>query len=616
MFDTAIIGWLQGFRSPLLDALFLLFTRLGDELFYTLFIPCLYWLVDREKAHRLGVVFLAATWLNALVKEWLAFPRPGPELGVLMLTEARGAGFPSGHAQGSLALWGWLAVEFRRPWLVALSVAMVLLVSASRLYLGVHFPVDILGGWALAALVMLAAAAVWGAGVGKRWPLSARVSLGAVVPLLLLPLQQNPASERIAGFLIGLCTVGLASLRYISYDPAGPVGQRLVRAAVGLAGLVLISLAARMGVPPGLGQVASYVLAAAWVTAVAPLLFVRWGLAEHAAELRERARQRRIRSIATASFPAMVPYLGACGALLAAVATLSVLAPVRSGSRPVAASALAGARPAIIGHRGAAGLAPENTLPAFEAALRHGATWLQLDVRRTADGALVAIHDETVDRTTNGRGAVREMTLSQLQLLDAGFHFTPDGRSFPFRGRGVTVPTLEQVLTAFPGARFWVDIRSDELDSADAVVTTLTRLGLRGRVVVASPHLRVLERLRATAPDIPTAASAEEAVRTALVQRLGLGSLVRRPSQVLSLPERYRGVPLVTEGLVRTARWWGVALHVGVVNDPHRMRYYVAMGVDGIVTDYPDRLAAVLSGRAGPDPAALRDSKEDPQPGP
>lgn len=599
MFDTAVIRWLQGFRSPLLDAGFLAFTRLGDELFYTLFIPCVYWLVDREKAHRLAVVFLASAWLNGLVKEWLALPRPEPAAGVLALTAARGAGFPSGHAQGSLAVWGWLAVEFRRPWVVALAVAMVLLVSASRLYLGVHFPADVVGGWALAALVMLAASAVWGAGVGRRWPLSTRVWLGAVVPLALMPLQNNPASERVVGFLIGLCTVGLASLRHVSYDPGGPPGRRLARATVGLAGLALVSVAARIWVPPGLGQVASYVLAAAWVTAVGPMLFLRWGLAQHSAELRERARQRRIRSIAMAGFPAMVPYLAACGVLAAAVVALAVLAPARPGPPASPAAAPAGAGPAIIGHRGAAGLAPENTLPAFEAALRHGATWLQLDVRETADGQLVVMHDERVDRTTDGRGAVKQMALAQLELLDAGFRFSPDGRSFPFRGRGVTVPTLQQVLAAFPGARFRVDLWEDDPAVADAVVEVLTRLEARDRVVVASPYPQVLQRLRAAAPDLPTAASFGDAVRTALLERLGLGGLIRPSGAVLALPERYHGVPLVTEGLVRTAHRWGVAVQVEVVNEPHRMRYYAAMGVDGIVTDFPDRLAAALSGQAG-----------------
>lgn len=600
MFDAAIIRWLQEFRTPFLDAWFLFFTRLGDELFYTLWIPCLYWLADREKAHRLAVVFLASSWLNGLVKEWLALPRPGPELGVLALAEAQGAGFPSGHAQGSLTAWGWLALEFRRPWLVALAVAMVLLISLSRLYLGVHFPADVVGGWALAALVMGTAAGVWGAGLGRRWPLAARVALGAVGPLLLMPLQNNPTSERIVGFFIGLCTVGLAGLRYISYDPGGPAGRRLARATVGLAGLAAISVAARIWVPPGLPQVAAHVLAAAWVTAVAPLLFVRWGLAQHAVHLRERARQRRIPSIATATLPAMAPYLAACGVLLVAVVVVSGRAPSGQGIPGPSRGGAASAGPAIIGHRGAAGLAPENTLPAFEAALRYGATWLQLDLRRSADGELVVIHDATVDRTTDGRGAVREMTLAQLKRLDAGFRFSPDGRFFPFRGQGVTVPTLEQVLTAFPGARFRIDIQADDPDSVDALVSMLTRLGARDRVVVASPHPRVLQRLRAEAPDIPTAAPVDEAIRTALLQRLGLGSLMRPIGQVLALPERYRGVPLVTEGLVRTARRWGVTVHVEGVNDPHRMRYYAAMGVDGIVTDYPDRLAAVVARQVGP----------------
>src|SRR5574340_1218890 len=110
----------------------------------------------------------------------------------------------------------------------------------------------------------------------------------------------------------------------------------------------------------------------------------------------------------------------------------------------------AGPTPRVFGHRGAAALAPENTLPSFALALALGADALELDVHGTRDGVIVVIHDDTLERTTKGQGAVRDHTWSALSQLDAGYHFTHDGRTFPFRGQGVRLPTLDAVLQRFP----------------------------------------------------------------------------------------------------------------------------------------------------------------------
>ena len=106
----------------------------------------------------------------------------------------------------------------------------------------------------------------------------------------------------------------------------------------------------------------------------------------------------------------------------------------------------------VIGHRGAAAYAPENTLPSFEHAVEVGADGVELDLHCTADGHLVVIHDDTLERTTDGSGAVEERTLEELRGFDAGYRFTPDrGETFPFRGRGVRIPTFEEVLAAVGG---------------------------------------------------------------------------------------------------------------------------------------------------------------------
>src|SRR5690606_23466138 len=173
----------------------------------------------------------------------------------------------------------------------------------------------------------------------------------------------------------------------------------------------------------------------------------------------------------------------------------------------------------IIGHRGAAGLAPENTIPAFEAALRHGAHMLELDVWPTGDGAVVVLHDETVDRTTDGAGRVTEMTLAQVQSLDAGYRFTADGGvTYPWRGRGVVIPTLADVLREFPDTPFVIEIKYADPAFVPTVLDVIDAAGARGRVMIGSFHDAVVQRVRELAPDVPTSYGQGEAIRVVIAQ--------------------------------------------------------------------------------------------------
>lgn len=144
-------------------------------------------------------------------------------------------------------------------------------------------------------------------------------------------------------------------------------------------------------------------------------------------------------------------------------------------------------RPRVFGHRGAAALAPENTLPSFALAQALGAPYLELDVRATRDGAVVVIHDATVDRTTDGSGPVAELSFSRLERLDAGYRFSLDGTSFPYRGQGVRVPRLEQVLRQFPGACLNIEIKQAEPDIVEDVVRLLRAEEAASRTASTKP---------------------------------------------------------------------------------------------------------------------------------
>jgi glycerophosphoryl diester phosphodiesterase len=260
--------------------------------------------------------------------------------------------------------------------------------------------------------------------------------------------------------------------------------------------------------------------------------------------------------------------------------------------------------PLLIGHRGAAGLAPENTMPSFrEAVDRWGVDMIELDVRATADARCVVIHDATVDRTTDGTGAVARMTLEELRSLDAGYRFTDDAGGHPFRGRGVRVPTLDEVLTAFPGLRFTVEIKEGTVQAP--LLEAIRKHHAVDRVLVAGMRHRdrALFRGYRGAVSAPT----RTARRFWLLHRFHLAWLWPRSADVFQLPELYPwdGVEgqgarrILTPRFVRDAARRGVPVHVWTVNDAGAMARLLGWGVDGLITDRPDRGARVLAEAVG-----------------
>ena len=248
------------------------------------------------------------------------------------------------------------------------------------------------------------------------------------------------------------------------------------------------------------------------------------------------------------------------------------------------------ARP-VIAHRGASGYAPENTLAAFELAAKQGADAFELDVRLTRDGAPVVVHDETLDRTTNLAGPVRAKTLVELRQADAGFRFTPDrGATTPYRGAGIQMPTLAEVLWAFPAMPVMIEVKEPEVQ--EAVRRVLLEEQACDRCVVASEHVEALQ-VFGEEPFACGAAAAE-------ISELYWSSLLRRARpapryRALSVPLRYRGLPVPTRLFVRAARRLGCPVHVWTVNDAATARRLWARGVAGIVTNVPDVILATRS---------------------
>lgn len=281
------ILWLQQF-SPTLDLPFTILTALGDELFFLAFLPFIYWSIDRQTGARLAVLFLISVAVNSLLKLLVNEPRPfryDPR--VRVLHELETAGFPSGHTQSTTVIWLYLSLRYRRTWLWVLTTALLILVPLSRLYLGLHFPTDLIGGY-LVGLLLLWLFWRWQE-VGERWvaslPLTGQVLL-ALIPALLMMLV-IPGWDRDAvagaGALFGMGAGIAFERRYIGFETAGSWQVRALRFLVAALVLGAIYLGLRVlftGLEPEpLWRFVRYGLIGGWATFGAPWLFVRTGLA-------------------------------------------------------------------------------------------------------------------------------------------------------------------------------------------------------------------------------------------------------------------------------------------------------------------------------------------------
>jgi glycerophosphoryl diester phosphodiesterase len=251
--------------------------------------------------------------------------------------------------------------------------------------------------------------------------------------------------------------------------------------------------------------------------------------------------------------------------------------------------------PRVIAHRGGRGLWPENTLHAFRAATALGADVLEMDLRQSADGELVVLHDETVDRTTNGTGPVATLTLTELKRLDAGYRWTPDaGKTFPYRGQGITVPTLREVLEALPNSRLNLEIKPAGPGLARPLCDMIRARDMERRVAVVSVDQMAMDAFRSACPKVATAATKDEVMRFVGLSTVLLGPLFVPHAEAFQVPEKLGRWNVLTPGFAREARRLNMKVEVWTVNETEDMKRLLGLPVDGIMTDYPDRLLAVL----------------------
>lgn len=218
---------------------------------------------------------------------------------------------------------------------------------------------------------------------------------------------------------------------------------------------------------------------------------------------------------------------------------------------------------------------------------------IELDVRATADGRCVVIHDATVERTTDGTGAVAAMTFERLRELDAGYRFSDEAGRQPFRGQ--RIPTIEEVFEELPHTRLTVEVKDGAAQRP--LFDAIERFGASRRVIAAGMH--ATDRTLFSSYDGPLSASREELLPFFFLHKLGLARLGRIPADVIQVPEHRGRFRIVSPRFVRDVQAAGVHVHVWTINDEHDMDRLLDWGVNGLVTDRPDRLGLVLHRRNG-----------------
>lgn len=244
--------------------------------------------------------------------------------------------------------------------------------------------------------------------------------------------------------------------------------------------------------------------------------------------------------------------------------------------------------PRIVAHRGDSANYPENTLPAFLSGVRMGIDVIETDVHITRDGEIVIWHDPTLERNTDGEGALEIHTLKELKRLDAGYTFTKDGgKTYPFRGKGIQLCTLSEALEACPDERFNIDLKSQEEDIVERYIDVIRKHNAENRVCTASFHLNNLRKLRRLAPDLLTSVSTLEVAPLVLKTKMHMLPAAFDRKIIFQVPVRQYGITIINKRFIDEMHKRDAVVMVWTINEEEEMERLYKLGVDTIMTDDP-----------------------------
>jgi membrane-associated phospholipid phosphatase len=287
-FGVSINIWLQQF-SPGLDTPFKAITFCGEELFFLIFLPLIYWSINRAAGARLLVIFLFSAWINSFAKVIANDQRPYQyDNRVKALQQVESGGFPSGHTQGSVVVWGYLAAAMRKQWLWIFAVIMMILVPLSRLYLGVHDLPDLIGGYIIGFILLMLF--IWLEPVAVRWlegkSLAVLLAISIIIPGIMIAVSPefDEGCITAASTLMGMLTGFVLERKYIVFSSDGTILRRILRYVLGLVVIIGLWIGLKIafkGLEPALMfRFTRYLLIGLWGSFAAPWVFVKLKLAD------------------------------------------------------------------------------------------------------------------------------------------------------------------------------------------------------------------------------------------------------------------------------------------------------------------------------------------------
>ncbi|WP_020414650.1 glycerophosphodiester phosphodiesterase [Microbulbifer variabilis] len=286
--------------------------------------------------------------------------------------------------------------------------------------------------------------------------------------------------------------------------------------------------------------------------------------------------------------------------MLLIFAGLLIVLMIYARSRPAKKSALRlthTRNPMVISHGNdcSNGLYPGNTSLYLQKMVELGVDGIEVDLWLTADGHLVLLHDPELKDSSDGSGSVEDMTLAQLRELNIAYHWSPDGENYPYRENPLTIITIEEALEEVGDTPLILELKSAKYAAAEVLSEVLQTKEKHGQVIVSSFHHGVVRAFRRLSPDVATGAVTWEAALLYFAQLIRAEGLLAPHYQTMQLPMFHFGLDVVTAGTMRAAHKLNLHVSVWTANGRADLQRYIDLGVDGIVTDRPDILMAMLS---------------------
>ena len=248
----------------------------------------------------------------------------------------------------------------------------------------------------------------------------------------------------------------------------------------------------------------------------------------------------------------------------------------------------------VVAHRGDSKNFPENTLPAFISAAEHNVDIIETDIHLTKDNIIVIHHNDTIDSVSEATGYIKDYTLSELKQFDFGYRFTPDeGKTFPFRGKGITITTLEEALSELPHQRYNVDLKDKTEVIVDEFINVIRKTNAIDRVVGASFHKSNLVSLRKKEPKILTSLAIADVAPILFLQKFGLLPKKFKREMLFQIPRSQYGIKILTPRFIKDMHKRNATIMVWTINDKQEMKELYKMGVDAVMTDDPYTLIEV-----------------------